>query len=178
MKKVPLYFPFLLALFMTFFGSIFFSNIRLITFAPFLAIAYNRLSFPKTLWLSFGCGLIIDLLSAEQHFGLYALNFVIVSAVLYPQRRHFFEDKSTALSFFTAIIAAVSTILQLVLVHLFDVGMLVSWKTFLSDVVGMSLLDGIYAFLWFTCPMRLYSYIEKTGWKNLFKKPETNDQES
>lgn len=176
MKKIPIYFPFLLALFATLFGTIFFPNIRLVTFAPFLAVSYNRLSFPKTLWLSFGCGLIIDCLSAEQHFGLYALNFVTVSALLYPQRRHFFEDKATALAFFTAVIATLSTTLQLILIHLFDEGMALSWKSYLSDIVGMSILDSIYAFLWFICPMRLYTYIEKTGWKNLFKKLKADEE--
>lgn len=177
MKKVPLYFPFLLALFMTLFGTIFFPSIRLATFSPFLAISYTRISFVKTLWIALGCGLIIDLLSTRQHFGLYALNFVITSAVVYPQRRHFFEDKATALSFFTAIIAAFSTTLQLLLAHLFDRGMVVPWTTFLSDIIGMSILDGIYAFLWFTCPMRLYIFIEKTGWKNLFRKPKTDEEQ-
>lgn len=174
MKTTPLYFPFLLALFATLFGTIFFPNIRLVTFAPFLAFSYNRLSLPKVLWLSFGCGLIIDCLSAELHFGLYALNFVIVSAILYSQRRHFFEEKATALALFTTVIAALSTTLQLVLIHIFDKEMALSWKTYLTDVVGMSILDGIYAFLWFTCPMRLYTYIEKTGWKNILKKTNEN----
>lgn len=162
---------------MTVFGTIFFPGIRLVTFAPFLAIAYTRVVFAKALWLALACGLILDLLSTGQHFGLYALNFVITSVVIFPQRRHFFEDKALALSLFTAVIAAFSTLLQLILVHLFDKGMLVSWKTFLSDVVGMSIVDGIYAFLWFTCPMRLYTYIEKTGWKNLFRKPKEDEEQ-
>ena len=160
---------------MTFFGTIFFPAIRLATFAPFLAISYNRSSFSKALWISFGCGLVMDCLSAEHHFGLYALNFVITSTVLYPQRRHFFEDKALALALFTAVIATFSTTLQLILIHLFDEGMPLSWRTYLVDIFGISILDGIYAFLWFTCPMRLYTYIEKTGWKNLFKKPKADD---
>lgn len=169
MKKVPLYFPFLLALFMTLFGSIFFPFTRFMTFAPFLALSYNRLSFPKSLWLAFGLGFIFDLLSTELHFGLYALNFVLTTALIYPQKRHFFEDKATALSCFTALIAGSSALIQLTLFYLFGKDQAISWRTVISDVLMMPILDGLYAFLWFTCPMRLYLYIEKVGWKALFK---------
>lgn len=171
MKKTPLTFPFLLALFMTLFGSIFFSSFRLMTFAPFLALSYNRLSFVKALWMAFGLGLILDLLGNELRFGLYALNFVLTTGVIYSQKRHFFEDKATALACFSALIAAFSTLLQLILLYLFDKGLDISGKTVLSDVVLMPILDGLYAFLWFTCPMRLYAYLEKAGWKGLFKTP-------
>ncbi len=46
---------------------------RLFAFSPFLAILYNRIHFQKALWLSFLCGLIIDLLSSEVRLGVYAL---------------------------------------------------------------------------------------------------------
>ncbi len=167
MRKVPLYFPFLLALSFALFGNIFFPYLRLSAFAPFLAILYNRAPVTKALWIAFGCGFIIDLMSSYARLGLYGLNFVIITALLYPQRRHFFEDKATALALFSTIIAALSILLQLFLVQVFDKSIPLSWKTLFSDVIVMSILDGLYAFLWFTCPMKLYIYIQKKGWKKV-----------
>ncbi len=175
MRKVPLHVPFLLALTFALFGHLFFPYLRLSAFAPFLAIIYNRFHLSKALWTSFGCGLIIDLLSSHTRLGLYALNLVLTTALLYPQRRHFFEDKAFALSLFTTLIAALSMSIQLFLVHVFDKGIPISFKTILSDVIFMSMIDGLYAFLWFTSPMRLYTYIKKVGWRGLFKKPGTHE---
>jgi hypothetical protein len=61
-------------------------------------------------------------------------------------------------------------ILQLVFVSLFDRGISFSALSFLTDGIVLPLLDGVYGFLWFTCPMRLYIYIKKVGWKAVFRK--------
>ena len=176
MRKIPLYFSFCLAVFATFFGSVFFPSLRLSFFAPFLALSYHASTLSKSLWISLACGLILDLISSEFKFGLYTLTYVLATLILYAQKKHFFEDKPLALSIFTSFIAAVLTILQFVLIHLFDRGISFSTLTLLTDVIFMSALDGLYAFLWFTCPMRLYIYIKKVGWKNLFRKPQHEEE--
>lgn len=177
MKKTPLYLPFCLALAAVFFWTVFFPWFRLEPFAPFLAILYNKKSFPKALWIAFGCGLILDMLSSELRFGLHALNLTLATILLYHQKKHFFEDKATALAFFTALIAGTSTLIQIFLLHAFDRGVTLSLRLIFTDVVLMSALDAFYAFLWFTCPMRLYTYIKKMGWKSLFKKPKEEESE-
>jgi rod shape-determining protein MreD len=176
MRKIPLYFSFSLALLAAVFGSVFFPYLHLSFFAPFLALSYHAATLSKSLWLALLCGVILDLISSEFKFGLYTLTFVIATVVLYAQKRHFFEDKPLALSIFSSIIAAVLTLLQFVLVHLFDRGISFSTLTVLTDVIFMSIVDGLYAFLWFTCPMRLYIYIKKVGWKNLFRKLEHEEE--
>lgn len=175
MRKVPLTVPFFLALAFALFGNLFFPYLRLSAFAPFLAILYNRVHFSRALWIAFGCGLIIDLVSSHTRLGLYGLNLVLTTAALFPQRKHFFEDKASALALFTTLIAALSVLIQLFLIHVFDKGIPISFKTLLSDVVLMSLFDGLYAFLWFTSPMRLYTTIQKVGWKNLLIRKEKNE---
>lgn len=165
MKKPPLYFPFLLAFLMTLMSTAVFPGIRLMTFAPFFALSYYRLSFVKALWLSFGCGLLLDLLSSELRFGLYALASTIITAVFYRQKRHFFEDKALAYSAFSALI---SLALTAFLLFLTDLKLHIA--AVITNLLLMPAIDGLYAFLWFTCPLKLYIYIQKTGWKNLFRK--------
>ncbi len=176
MKKPPLYFLFFLALFAALFSSVFFPSIRLAAFAPFLAISYYRLSYPKALWLSYLCGFILDLCSSSR-LGLISLSFVLASALLYFQKRHFFEDKPSALALFSASVAAALALTELFLLYLFDKSLPLSGASFTTEVVLMPLSCGLYAFLWFTCPMRLYTYIQKTGLKGLFRKKKKDEPE-
>jgi hypothetical protein len=148
---------------MALFGTLFFPSIRLSPFAPLLALSYQRLTFSQSLWLAIGVGAILDLMNGELHFGLYALTLVLTTAVLYSQKRHFFEDKALAFSLFTALISAFSTLLLMIFQ-----GVSMSGKSCLANLFLMPAIDGVYAFLWLTCPMRLYTYIEKVGWKTLW----------
>ena len=172
MRSVPLLFFFGLALIPALFGSILFPFFPLNAFAPFLAVVYYVAPFSKTLWISLGCGLLLDLLSSEFHFGIHALTLTTASAFLFFQKKHFFEDQSLAFSLFSIVISSVSTGLQLLFIHLFDRGLSFSFASFVTDVAILPLLDGLYGFLWFTCPMRLYISMKKVGWKGMFRKPQ------
>ncbi len=172
MRSVPLLFFFALAMVPALFGSILFPFFPLNPFAPFLAIVFYAAPFSKALWIACGCGLILDLLSSEFRFGVHALTLVAAAALLYHQKRHFFEEKPVAFSIFTALISSVSMLLQLVFIPLFDRGISFSALSFLTDGVALPLLDGLFGFLWFTCPMRLYIYIKKKGWRALLQKAE------
>lgn len=168
MRQIPLWFPLSLATLIAFFGTVFFPNIRLIAFAPFFALVYNRRSFAASLWIATLCGIGMDLLCSQLKFGLYALNYCLTTTFIYKQKQHFFEDKPIALSLFTALISCTSTLLQLILSYTFDKGLPFTWKLGLTDLAGMPILDAVYAFLWFFCPMRLYAFIQKGGVKLLW----------
>ncbi len=170
MKSVPLYIPFCLALAAALFCSAGFPALHLSFFAPFLALAYYTAPFSKSLWISLGCGVILDLISSEFRFGLMTLTWALTTLLVYKQKKHFFEDKPLALSLFTAVIAAVSTTLELTTIYLFDRGLSISFASACIDTLLMSAVDGLYAFLWFTCPLKLYKYIKKVGWRGLFPK--------
>lgn len=175
MRKIPLFFPFFLALAFSLFGTVFFPHFRLCPFSPFLAIAYHRRPFIPSLWLSLGCGLILDLASSQMHLGLYALTYCLVTVCLYKQKRHFFEEKPVALSLFAAVISSVSGLILLLLTFAFDKQFPYSWELTLFELFVMPFFDALYAFVWFTCPMKLYAYIQRVGWKKLFKKQEEEE---
>lgn len=170
MRRVPLIFPFFLALIFSICGTVFLPHIRLLAFSPFLAILYNKANFIKSLWIASLCGLAIDLLSSEFHLGVHALNYCLTTLTLYKQKRHFFEDKPLALSLFTVIISITSTILQYFLICIFDHALPLSKKLAVTDLIIMPLADAAYAFLWFFCPIRFYIYIKKIGWRAFFLK--------
>jgi rod shape-determining protein MreD len=177
MRAVPLLFFFVLALTAALFGSILFPFFPLKAFAPFLAIAFYRAPFIKALWISCGSGLLLDLFSSEFRFGVQALTLALTTALLFHQKRHFFEEKPIAFSLLTAAISSVATLLQLLFIPLFDRGISFSPLSFLTDVIVLPLVDGLFGFLWFTCPMRLYIYIKKKGWKAAYEKSPAESHE-
>ena len=168
MRQIPLLFPFFLSLFFAICGTAILPHIRLLSFSPFLALLYNRCSFHKSLWIASLCGLSIDLFSSEFRLGIHALNYCLTTFLLYNQKQHFFEDKPLALSLFTALISVVSTIMQLLLISIFDRALPLSFKLFYIDLIIMPLADGLYAFLWFSCPIMLYLHFKKIGWRAFF----------
>ncbi len=168
MRTVPLWFPFFLASAITIFGGVLLPSVQLLAFSPFFALVYNRKSFIASLWIAILCGILSDLLCSQLKFGLYALNYCLTTTLIYQQKKHFFEDKPTALSLFTVLISSTSTFLQLLLTYAFDKGLPFSWKLVLTDLIEMPFIDGVYAYLWFFCPMQLYVFIQKRGIQKLW----------
>jgi rod shape-determining protein MreD len=156
MRRLPLWVGFSIAFIMALLEGALFPELRLLPFAPFLALSYYRLSFPGALWAALGTGLLFDLMTSEMRFGFYALNFLLVTIIFYHQKKHFFEDKSVAFSLYTALISLGSTLL---LFPFHDLSF--SLPSLFSDLIVMPLLDGVYAFLWFTTPAKLYNYLKK-----------------
>jgi rod shape-determining protein MreD len=170
MRQASLIFSFSLALFFAACGTVFLPRVHLLAFSPFLALLYNNTSFIKSLWIASLCGLIIDLLSSEFRFGVHALNYCLTTLLLFKQKKHFVEDKALALSLFTVIVSVVSTLLQFFLISIFDRALPFSGKLIITDLIIMPIADAAYAFIWFTCPMKLFAHIRKIGWKAFYSK--------
>lgn len=160
--------PFLLALFVALFRTAFLPSLSLMAFAPYLAILFQRKTFLTSLWIAFGCGLICDLLTSQNPFGLCALNFVLTTLLLHSQKRHFFEDRSLTLCVFTFCISSLSTLIQLLLFVMIGQPIGFSAPLILTDLLIMPLFDALYAAVWFIGPMKLYEYIRKQGLKKIF----------
>jgi rod shape-determining protein MreD len=147
---------FFLALVTALFGSALLPNVRLMAFAPFLALLYMRKSFVTSLWIACLSGLLIDLLASQHRFGIYGLGYGLITVLLYSQRKHFFDDKPLGLALFTALISFVSSTLQLLA---FERSISLTWKLACTDLIGMPLVDAVYAFVWFTCPIKVYQHL-------------------
>ncbi len=179
-QRVPLLFPFILALFATAFASVFLPYTRLHTFAPCLALIYARCSRASSLWLSSLCGLIVDLLSVEFHFGLHALSFAAATLFLYEQKRHFYDDKPLALALFTFQLSLFLTCVHSIFAFLSHTSFAFSPKLIAIDFFALPLCDALYAFLWFSCSMALFLYVRRIGWSKwitrLFCKPSPSEE--
>ncbi len=163
MKRLPLPICFFLALIYLFFGTVLFPDFRVWPFAPFLALLFYRVSFKDALWLSFFSGLLMDIFSSQFKFGLLALDHVLITALLYGQKKHFFEDKVIAFSLYTALVSCLMSFFLIVFSSLSERQIIVSFPVLLSDLIFMPFLDAAYAFFWFICPSALYSLTKKEG---------------
>lgn len=163
---------FLISLFFTVYSSSFMATYTLLPFSPFLTIAINRLSFSKSLWVSMSCGLLIDLLSSKTPFGFHALNQTLTTSTLYRFRPYFVE-KALALSSFSLLFSFVSTFFHRIFLYLFGISFPLTWKGCSTDFILMPLLDGLYAFLWFFCPLILYHLLHRQWFRFLFFRKET-----
>ncbi len=143
-----------------FFLNPLFPQLRLFFYAPLLVFFLIHASFFNALWIAFGLGIFLDLLSSA-HMGINACNFLLTSFILYPQRKHFFKDNPYNLSLFTVLFSLLSTFLYALLIFLFDRRNLFSGKWILTDIFFMPLMDGVYAYVWFTLPLALWEKIRK-----------------
>lgn len=159
---------FIITLLLTLFLPSLFPHLRLMFFVPFIIATYYQQTFSACLWLSFLCGFIVDILSSS-FIGLHALNYCLVSGLLYPQRRHFFSDNLSTLPLMTFFFSFLSTLLEAILIHTFDASVSLSIKWVFADLIAMPALDGMYAFGCFIFPFYAFGAKQRRG-KDYFLK--------
>ncbi len=140
--------------------GILFPQITILAFSPFLALVVLRSSFTQALWLSAMAGTLMDLISNDP-MGMHALNYVIVSALFFRVKNHFLYDEPFHLSLFTVIVSITSTILQFLLLFLFDRRIPLEGRWVIADFLGMPAIDGLVAYVWFAAPLALFAKCKK-----------------
>jgi len=148
---------------LTLYAPLFFPAYKLFFFAPLIVRLFYLRSWHETLWASCFLGLVIDLLSSHVRFGLHALNYTLTSAFLYSQRRNFFEDSYSTLPVLTCTYSFISTIIQILLLTLFENGVAFSWEFVKIDLLYLPILDGLYAFVCFSLPQMLFGKPKRKG---------------
>lgn len=123
-----------------------FSPWRLFYFAPLLVHFSYRKSLSATLWIAFSCGLVIDLMSPYSLSPLHSLAYCLTTFAIYPLRKRFFEDRLFTLPLLTVLFSIGLSLIQLVLVALFQGMIHLSWGWAFTDLLFLPILDAIYGF--------------------------------
>lgn len=160
--------PFFLALSALILNSRLFPAFPLFTFAPFLALLITRKRMIPALWMAASAGLVYDLLSSNLHFGLYSLAFMLTTLFLFRLNRHFFESNVFSLALLTMAASIVFTLIHRFFLSSFGSPPPFTTKTWLQALLIAPIFDGLLSFFWFSCPLKLYDYINKKGIKVLF----------
>lgn len=153
-------FAFFLATFALILQGILLPRVAILAFAPFLALVMMRCKITHALWLSALAGAIVDLLS-DDPMGLHALNYALVTAILIKLKNHFSHEQPLHLTLLTTLTSSLSTVLQLILLFLFDRRVPFDGRWFFTELIGMPVIDGLYAFVWFTAPLSLFEKLKK-----------------
>ncbi len=132
-------------------------------FAPFLVIVYYKRSLLVSLWWSFFCGLLVDLLAASTPIGFYALTYCLTTALLYAQRRHFFADNLSTLPLLTFFFAILSTLFHLILMYVFEQPIKITPLWLMTDLILMPAGDAFYALVVFLLPSLLFGKAPRKG---------------
>lgn len=154
---------FFIGLFCTLFIPSSFPSAQLLYFTPFLIILYYKKTFLISLWGSLFCGLIIDLLSSESRLGLYAINYMLATTLIYQLRHNFFPDSVITLPVLTLFFAIVSTILEVIIMIVFDHPLTLHGHWIFNNIIILPVLNAIYAFAVFVLPSLLFSKKQLRG---------------
>jgi len=175
-KSVSCWLPFSLATLFACFGSVFIPYTKISPFAPFFAIIYQKLPFIPCLWISFICGILIDMISSQHPFGSYAIVYLACTITCYSQKRHFFEDKIISLCLYAALISSVSSLILIAYSFIFDYQFPITVDLLVSDGFIIPFFDAFYALAWFIIPIKAYQYLRSGNWKKYFRtKEETTE---
>jgi cell shape-determining protein MreD len=149
---------FLFCLLVHLFQGVLFPGFSLLSFAPFFAVCCMKTTLKSTLWLAAISGFCVDLLS-DDPIGLHALNYTMISSIFYSLRWRFSFEEPVHLGLYTLFISCSSTLLQLVLLFLFDKKVPTGGTWILVDLICMPILDGIYALVFFSGPLLLWQQL-------------------
>lgn len=154
---------FLAALFFTLFVPIILPGFQIYFLAPVVVVAIYQKSRLGVCWIAMGCGLIMDLLYAQDRFGPYTISFMGAAMLVYPQKRHFFADNWMTLPIMTYLYSFAIAILQFLYVKGFERGVNISLSWALIDMVLLPILDSIIAFTLFAVPSLLVGSRPRRG---------------
>ena len=138
-----------------------FPKLRLVVCAPFLIIVIYNKQLTSSLWIAFGCGLLLDLLSSESRLGIHALAYCLAIALIFPLRRNFFADSVSTLPIMTFCFSFLSTFLIALLLYNIEAHNVFSWAWVMTDLIYGSLSDSTYAFCCFVLPSLLFRKAHK-----------------
>ncbi len=136
---------FFVTLALTLFMPVLVPTLNLLYFAPFLIVSYYQRTLLASLWYALGCGLIMDLLSAETRIGFFALSFCLATLVLYRQQQYFFADNASTLPLMTLFFAIVSTAIHATLAYALANASFFSIGWAITDLALMPIADALYA---------------------------------
>ncbi|OGN55372.1 MAG: hypothetical protein A3D96_03745 [Chlamydiae bacterium RIFCSPHIGHO2_12_FULL_44_59] len=159
---------FFLALTALFFQGVFVPIMAILAFSPFLALTIMSSPFQKALLLSVFSGVMMDLFSSGP-IGIHALNYLGVCLFLYRFKKHFLYEHPLHVSLFTLLVSLCSTLLALPLLFLFDKGIPFNGRCVGTDLIGMPVVDALYAFAWFLSPITVFRYFTK-AWRMFWLK--------
>jgi len=123
---------------------IFFNNLKLIFYSPFIAITLFKKNFSFCIWLSILSGIITDLFSSF-HFGLHTLSYTLAILTIFNLKR-FFKESIINITIISILISIFYTFSLIIFFFIFEKSLKLSFNWIITDLIIMPFFDGIYTF--------------------------------
>lgn len=143
---------FFAALTLTLFAPVVVPGYPIYFLAPVIVVALYQKSLLHVCWIAMGCGVILDLLYAQDRFGPYTISFVTAAVIVYAQKRHFFADSLTTLPIMTFLFSFSVGLLQFAYVKIFERSVSITFGWGLTDLLILPMLDCVAALVLFILP--------------------------
>lgn len=140
---------------------LFFPGIHLLIFVPFLVISLYKTSLNQALWISLGCGFLLDLYSTQVGIGTYAFIYCLTTFCLYPYKTHFFEDGLSTLPVMTFIYGVIAGLVKACFLLAIGNLFLFSWEWVKIDLFLIPFQTAIYSIAFLKVPQFLFVYVKK-----------------
>ena len=128
-------------------------------YVPWIALLVLRYpdakDFFKPLLGGAAAGILVDLLS-DFPLGLFPISYTLAAAILFRFRNRFLYECPIHLMVFASFASLLAASLQLFFLFLFDRRVPVSGQWIIIDWLATSLIDGVYALIWFSGPLYLW----------------------
>lgn len=157
--RYKLLFSFLLCyLYMVFLPSLT-PYVKVLYFCPFVVLLFVGTTFSTSLWFSALAALFVDLHASSTPLGFTCLNYILTTLLVYRFRVYFLEEKIHVFSLYATLFSLCSTFIHFFLYALIDMRLKIHFFTFLTDLLVMPIVDGIYFLLCFLYPLAVIDYL-------------------
>jgi rod shape-determining protein MreD len=153
-------FAFILAFLVSLLQTSFLTSFHFFALAPFLVIVYLNYRLVPSLWIATLTGFLLDLFS-DHFFGFFGLSLPLITLVVYRLKRFCNYEKPLSVLLYTSFVSFIYSLVQPVLLFLFDKGLSLSIQWIFYDLLIMPLLDGVLALVLFVIPLKLYDLSKK-----------------
>ncbi|MCH9633660.1 MAG: hypothetical protein S4CHLAM7_03910 [Chlamydiae bacterium] len=157
MNKTQHFVFFLFALLPTLFLPLFIIPIPFTTIPPYLIISLYKRSLSFAFSQAFFMGFVLDLLSSETPFGFWTLNFILTLYSIRMVKHLFYIEKLMSIPILTFFFSSTSTLLYVLMTHIFCSKTHLTIKWFLSDLVALPICDALFALIVFSLPLSAIS---------------------
>ena len=148
---------------------IYLPNLHIATFAGLLTIIYTNRSYPLSLWISLFIGFYFDLMASKLPLGFYSLSYCLAVTIVYSYRRFFLLEKWWIFPLYSAIFSFASTLVQIILLAIFNAKIPIRFSMIISDLGIMPLVDALFTLCFFTFPYAFFNYLTNPSRIHYFK---------
>ena len=137
-------------------------------FIPFLVLLIKR-PLASILWISFGCGLFIDLLSSSP-FGIICLQYTLTAFLLTFFQKYFDEKRVQTFFLMNLFACLIFSLLSLITINFTEKEFSLTISSLLAELLVYCPLGAVFGVVFLYYPLFFIEKLKKVSFKRIFKR--------